>query len=81
LTSEQFVEFLKKVDFDLIECLYDDQNATNGESKKRAKKAYDRTQNFVESFFTKESSVLEKVDIENQYFLKFFITFYLFLNF
>jgi hypothetical protein len=55
LDSEAFADFLKNVDFDLVECLYDDQSSS-AESKKRAKKAYDRTLKFVELFFSKEDS-------------------------
>lgn len=54
MDSDCFVDFLKNVDFDMVECLYDDQNSSI-ESKKRAKKAYDRTLKFVELLFSKEN--------------------------
>jgi hypothetical protein len=54
LDGDGMAEFLKNVDFDLVECLFDDQDSTK-ESKKRAKKAYERSLKFIEQLFSKEN--------------------------
>ena len=58
VTEETFKELIENLDFDLIECFYDDQNGPI-ESKKRAKKIFERTENFIETFFSKEKSPIK----------------------
>ena len=51
LATEQFGKFLNQVHFDLVECMYDDQNSAV-ESRKRIKKMHERTEQFVNLFFS-----------------------------
>ena len=55
LTADGFERFINECSFDSIECLYDDQNSPS-ESKKRIKKMHERTESFVDTFFSPESS-------------------------
>ena len=55
LTSEDFKQIFSKINFDMVECPYDDFNESN-EFKKRVRKAYDRTLNFVDSVFEKNEN-------------------------
>jgi len=60
ISKESFTEFVNAVDFDLLECPYDD-HCSKIESKKRLKKALDRTQGFVDSIFNTEINPIENV--------------------
>jgi hypothetical protein len=48
LSSDDFKKLFANVNFDLVECPYDDFNLAI-ESKKRIRKAYDRTLHFIDS--------------------------------
>lgn len=52
-TLDSFIEFVNGVNFDMTECLYDDQNIAI-ESKKTIRKLYDRSKYFVDYVFTDE---------------------------
>lgn len=66
LASSDYNSLLKKLDFDLAESLYDDQNKEI-EAKKQIRKAYDRTKLFLGDFFGDAKDPEIKV-----YFLKFY---------
>ncbi len=60
ISKESFTEFVNTVKFDLIECPYDD-HYSKIESKKRLKKALDRTQGFIDTIFATEGITVENV--------------------
>ena len=56
VTSQMLADFVNDVGFDLIECPYDDHNFP-AESKKRNRKAFDRTKHFIDAFFGENSQI------------------------
>lgn len=55
VSSEMFENFINNVQFDLVECPYDEQN-TMIESKKFIRKMFDRTKHFVDYFYNEENN-------------------------
>ena len=58
LSSDDFKKVFSNLNFDLVECPYDDFNSSI-ESKKRIRKAYDRTLNLIDAIFDANESSLK----------------------
>ena len=53
VNAELFSDFLNNVKFDLAECLYDNQISLN-DTKKQIRKSFERTKQFIDTFFAEE---------------------------
>lgn len=60
LTSDDFKKMFTNLNFDLVECPYDDFNSAI-ESKKKIRKAYDRTLHFIDEIFKKEDQTIKVI--------------------
>lgn len=60
LSSDDFKKAFSNINFDLIECPYDDFNSVI-ESKKRVRKAYDRTINLIDAIFDKNEQSIKVI--------------------
>lgn len=62
VTADLYAECVNNLEFDLIECLYDDQNSKY-DSKKTLRKAFERSKTYLELFFSSENNPI-KVNFE-----------------
>ena len=59
VSAEIYAEFVNNVKFDLVECLYDNQLGVIGDSKKQAKKSFDRFKQFIDAFYQSEQKLVK----------------------
>ena len=60
LSSEDFKKIFHSIHFDIVECPFDDFNE-NIESKKRVRKAFVRTLNFMDTLYTKNENQIKVI--------------------
>ena len=75
LSGDDFRKIFSSINFDIVECPYDDFNESI-ESKKRVRKAYDRTINLMDNFFEKSETQIKVIlnfKINFKFFLKYFL--------
>jgi hypothetical protein len=62
VSTTMYADFVNNVKFDLVECMYDHQIGLN-DSKKQAKKAYERIKQLIDVFYKPEHTPIESTDV------------------